>query len=175
MSFGSVQELGSWAGGRVLQVADELVPDGLWDRVAPLLRPRPLRRRRYPGRLPADDRAALRGIVYAPRTGLTWADVLTETIGCSRVTCWRRLRDWTEAGVRPRLRAILLAKLRTADPLDIDDAVIDGSHVRALKGGLTPDLRRSTAATPAAIAGCGTGAASGTSIPRCSRCETRSS
>ncbi|GGQ37072.1 hypothetical protein GCM10010266_70600 [Streptomyces griseomycini] len=48
--------------------------------------------------------------------------------------CWRRLRDWTEAGVWPRLHAILLAALRTADLLDIDDAAIDGSHVRALKG-----------------------------------------
>ncbi|MFF5537252.1 IS5/IS1182 family transposase, partial [Streptomyces cinerochromogenes] len=42
-------------------MSDDLVPDDLWDRVAPLLPPRPPRRRRYPGRLPADDRAALRG------------------------------------------------------------------------------------------------------------------
>ncbi|WP_230534929.1 IS5 family transposase [Streptomyces griseomycini] len=118
-----------------MQVSDDLVPDGLWDRVAPLLPPRPPRRRRYPGRLPADDRAALRGIVYVLRTGVTWADVPTErSAGCSGVMCWRRLRDWTEAGVWPRLHAILLAALRTADLLDIDDAAIDGSHVRALKG-----------------------------------------
>ncbi|CAM5307547.1 Transposase OS=Streptomyces griseomycini OX=66895 GN=FHS37_007690 PE=4 SV=1 [Streptomyces griseomycini] len=67
------------------------------------------------------------------RTGVTWADVPTETIGCSGVMGWRRLRDWTEAGVWPRLHAILLAALRTADLLDIDDATVDGSHVRALK------------------------------------------
>ncbi|MBT2415462.1 hypothetical protein J7I94_33850 [Streptomyces sp. ISL-12] len=60
-----VWALGSWADGRqVLRVSDDLVPDDLWDRVAPLLPPRPPRRRRYPGRLPADDRAALGGIVY---------------------------------------------------------------------------------------------------------------
>ncbi len=121
------------------------MPDGLWDRVAPLLPPRSPRRRRYPGRLPADDRAALRGIVYVLRTGVTWADVPTETIGYSGVTCRRRLRDWTEADVRPRLHGILLAELRKAGLLDMGDAAIDGSHVRALKGGLTPDLRRSTA------------------------------
>ncbi|MDH6544006.1 transposase [Streptomyces sp. SPB4] len=126
-------------------MSDDLVPDDLWDRVAPLLPPRPRRRRRYPGRLPADDRAALRGIVYVLRTSVTWADVPTEAIGCSGVTCWRRLRDWTEAGVWPRLHAILLAELRKAGLPDMDDAAIDGSHVRALKGGLTPDLRRSTA------------------------------
>jgi transposase len=137
-------------GGRVLMVSDDLVPDDLWERVAPLLPPRPPRRRRYPGRLPADDRAALRGIVYVLRTGVTWADVPRETIGCSGVTCWRRLRDWTEAGVWPRLHEILLAELRKTGLLDMDDAAIDGSHVRALKGGLTPDLRRSTAPARAA-------------------------
>lgn len=35
----------------------------------------------------ADDPAALRGIVYVLRTGVTWADVPTQTIGCSGVTC----------------------------------------------------------------------------------------
>ncbi|MGC9443127.1 IS5 family transposase [Streptomyces sp. WG5] len=115
--------------------SDDLVPDGLWERVAPLLPPRPPRRRRYPGRLPADDRAALRGIVYVLRKGVTWADVPTETIGCSGMTCWRRLRDWTEAGVWPRLHEILLTEPRTTGLLELDDAAVDGSHVRALKGG----------------------------------------
>ncbi|MFB7939248.1 IS5 family transposase [Streptomyces sp. NPDC056049] len=69
------------------------------------------------------------------RTGATWTDVPTETIGCIGVTCWRRLRDWTEAAVWPRLDAILLTELRKAGLLDMDDAAIDGSPVRALKGG----------------------------------------
>ncbi|GGS38305.1 hypothetical protein GCM10010205_80140 [Streptomyces nojiriensis] len=55
-------------------------------------------------------------------------------IGCS-VTCRRRLRDWTEAGLWPRLHETLLTELRRAGPLDMDDCSIDGSHVRALKGG----------------------------------------
>ncbi|WP_306888826.1 N-terminal phage integrase SAM-like domain-containing protein [Streptomyces griseoviridis] len=41
-----------------MQVPDDLVPDDLRERIAPLLPPRPPRRHRYPGRLPADDRAA---------------------------------------------------------------------------------------------------------------------
>ncbi|GHA90510.1 hypothetical protein GCM10010305_37680 [Streptomyces termitum] len=60
------------------------------------------------------------------------------------MTAWRRLRDWTEAGVWPRLHEVLLADLRKAGLLGMDDAAVDGSHVRAFKGGLTPDLRRST-------------------------------
>jgi hypothetical protein len=49
------------------------------------------------------------------------------------VTAWRRLRDWTEAGLWSRLRAALLAELRRSDLLDLDDCSVDGSHVRALK------------------------------------------
>jgi transposase len=128
----------------VLRVSDDLVPDDLWERIAPLLPPRPPRRHRYPGRLPADDRAALRGIVYVLRKNVSWRDVPAERTGCSGVTAWRRLRDWTEAGVWPRLHEVLLAELRKASLLDMDDAAIDASHVRALKGGITPDLRRST-------------------------------
>jgi transposase len=37
-----------------------------------------------------------------------------ETVGCSGVTSWRRLRDWTEIGVWPRLHAVLLTELRRA-------------------------------------------------------------
>jgi transposase len=63
---------------------------------------------------------ALRGIFHVLRTGVTWADVPTETIGCSGVTCRRRLRDWTEVGVWPRPQEILLAELRGAGQLDND-------------------------------------------------------
>ncbi|MFF3663526.1 IS5 family transposase [Streptomyces olivochromogenes] len=118
-------------------MSDDLVPDDLWERVAPLLPRRPPRRRRYPGRLPADDRAALRGIVYVLCKGVSWADGPTERIGCSGVTAWRQLRDWTEAGVWPRLHEVLLAELRAAGLLDMDDAAVDGSHVRALRGAHT--------------------------------------
>ncbi|MFF2721906.1 IS5 family transposase [Streptomyces sp. NPDC058011] len=114
---------------------DDLVHDDLWVRVEPLLPKRPARRHRYPGRLPVDDRTALRGIVFVLRTGVSWRDVPVERIGCSGVTAWRRLRDWTEAGVWPRLHEVLLAELRSAGLLDMDDAVIDGSHIRAPQRG----------------------------------------
>lgn len=58
-----------------------------------------------------------------------------ETVGCSGVTAWRRLRDWTVAGVWPRLHAALLTELRRAKLLNLNDCAVDGSHVRALKGG----------------------------------------
>lgn len=42
-----------------------------------------------------------------------------------------------------------LAELRRADSLDLDDCAVDGSHVRALKGGTTSAPRLSTAPVPA--------------------------
>ncbi|MGC0334856.1 transposase [Streptomyces sp. SAI-170] len=85
--------------------------------------------------MPADDRAALRGIVYVLCKSVRCPDVPAAQVGCSGVTAWRRLRDWTEAGVWPQLHEVLLAELRAAGLLDMDDAAIDASHVRALEGG----------------------------------------
>ena len=46
--------------------------------------------------------------------------------GCG-MTCWRRLRDWNNAGVWQRLHEVLLAELRAADKLDLSRAVV-GKH-----------------------------------------------
>jgi transposase len=129
-------------------VSVDPVPDDLWERIAPLLPAHPARRHRYTGRLRVPDRVALAGIVYLQRKGVAWRDVPAQAVGCSGVTSWRRLRDWTEAGVWPRLHEALLTELRVKDALDMDDAAIDGSHVRALKGGFTSVPHRSTAAAP---------------------------
>ncbi|WP_443064611.1 transposase [Streptomyces sp. NBC_00582] len=63
----------------------DLVPDDLWERVAPLLPPTPQPRHRCPGRLRVPDRAVLAGIMYVLRTGVAWRDVPAETVGCSGV------------------------------------------------------------------------------------------
>jgi transposase len=110
------------------------VPDRLWERIAPLLPPPKPRHHRYPGRRPIDDRAALASIVFVLKTGITWNQLPTALVGCSGVTCWRRLRDWTEAGVWPAPHEQLLAELRAAGELDLDRCAVDGSHIRALKG-----------------------------------------
>jgi transposase len=110
--------------------------------VALLLPARLPRRRRYPGRKPVSDRAALAGIVYVLKTGITWNQLPPGLVGCSGVTFWRR-RDWTEAGVWPGVHALLLAELRAAGRLELDRCAVDASHVT------TSARRRSTAATPA--------------------------
>lgn len=89
------------------------------------------------------------GVMYVLRTGVAWRDVPVETVGCSGVTAWRRLRDWTEYGVWPRLHAALLTELRHAGLLDLNDCSVDGSHVRALKGEITSAPHPSTVPAPA--------------------------
>lgn len=122
-------------GRQGVQVRADLVPDDLWERVAPLLPPVPERRYRHPGRLRVPDRTALAGVLFVLRTSVAWRDVPAETVDCSGVTAWRCLRDWTEADVRPRLHAALPTEARRAGLLNLDDYSLDGSHVRSLKGG----------------------------------------
>ena len=77
--------------------ARNLVSDELWQIVEPLLPAEPPKPKG--GRPRLRDRAALCGIVHVLKTGIPWAIMLPTEIGCSGVTCWRRLRDWQEAGV----------------------------------------------------------------------------
>ncbi|MFF7965122.1 GIY-YIG nuclease family protein [Streptomyces sp. NPDC007903] len=52
------------------------------------------------------------------------------------MTCWRRLRDWHEAGGGwDRLHQVLLTALHRAGKLDWSRAVIVGPHHRARRGG----------------------------------------
>jgi transposase len=116
-------------------MAKPLLPDELWKRIEPLLPPPKPRRFRYPGRKPIDDRMALIGILFVLKTGIRWED-LPQELGCgSGMTCWRRLRDWHEAGVWQALHELLLAELNGADRIDWSRAVVDSSSVRALGGG----------------------------------------
>lgn len=121
-------------------MAKPLINDQLWAVIEPLLPAPRLRRYRYPGRKPIDNRQALTGIMFVLKTGIGWED-LPQEMGCgSGMTCWRRLRDWQAAGVWQRLHEVLLAKLQEADQIDWSRAVVDSSSLRALKGG--PKLGR---------------------------------
>jgi transposase len=110
------------------------IEDGLWGRIEPLL-PVIERTGRRPGRKRLDDRKVVCGILFVLYTGIPW-EFLPQELGFgSGMTCWRRLRDWNEAGVWQQLHEVLLAELRAVDLLDFSRAAVDGSHVRAMKGG----------------------------------------
>src|SRR5437764_1400358 len=117
-------------------MAKPLLPDELWERIQPLLPPRPKPKRLdRPGRPPIDHRKALTGILFVLKTGIDWED-LPQEMGCGcGMTCWRRLAEWTSAGVWQRLHELLLAEREYAGEIDWSRATIDSSHVRARGGG----------------------------------------
>ena len=88
----------------------ELVPDGLWERVAPLL-PVPRKKKHGRGRPRVDDRAALEAIVLVLRTGIPWEMLPPKQFGLSGMTAWRRAEEWTRAGVFEHLQRELLDEL----------------------------------------------------------------
>jgi len=110
------------------------VEDGLWERIGPLL-PVVVRNCRHPGRKRVDNRKVLCGIVFVLYTGIRWEFLPRELGVGSGMTYRRRLREWNDAGVWQRLHEVLLAELRAADLLDFPCATVDGSHLRAMKGG----------------------------------------
>lgn len=115
-------------------MARPILDDALWERIEPLL-PVKERRFRYPGRKRLSDRQVLTGILYVLKTGIPWA-YLPQEMNCgSGVSCWRRLREWHEAGVWQQLHEALLAELRGQDKIDWERALVDSSFVRAVHGG----------------------------------------
>lgn len=125
------------------------VDDELWAVIEPLL-PKVERRARHPGRKRHPDRLVFQGILFILHTGIAWEHLPQELGFGSGMTCWRGLAEWTEAGVRPRLHEVLLAKLRSMNALDFSWAAVDGSHIRALKGAPRPDEALSTGVERAA-------------------------
>jgi transposase len=79
--------------GHEVRRKTNLVPDGLWALVEPLLPAPP--RPPYGGRHRAiPDRACLAAIVYMARTSTPWRLLPARELGCgSPATCWRRLTE----------------------------------------------------------------------------------
>ena len=114
-------------------MAKPLVSDELWGVIEPLLPP--LTRSPKGGRPPIGNREALTGILFVLRTGIPW-EMLPQEMGCgSGMTCWRRLRDWQEAGVWDELHRLLLDQLQAVDQIDWSRAVVDSASVQAVLGG----------------------------------------
>jgi transposase len=65
--------------------------------------------------------------------------MLPQEMGCgSGMTCWRRLRDWNEAGVWRKLHQVLLEELQAAAAIDWSRAALDASSVPAKRGATKP-------------------------------------
>jgi transposase len=117
-------------------MSKELVSDELWEIIEPLLPPEAPKPRGGRPRVP--DRAALAGIIFVLKSGIPW-EMLPKEMGCgSGSTCWRRLRDWQEAGLWEELHRTLLNRLGEADRIEWERASLDSASVPAKRGDRRP-------------------------------------
>ena len=113
-------------------MATALLDDELWRLVEPLL---PVRERRFhhPGHRGSPGSRLPQELGYG-----------------SGMTCWRRLKEWQQAGVFQTLHERLLAQLRSDGRLDLSRAVCDSASLRALLGARKPAPVRLIGASSAA-------------------------
>jgi transposase len=113
-----------------------VLPDALWHRIQPLLLPPPARPRGgVPRRIP--DRNCVGALVFMARTSTPWSLLPAKELGCgSPTTCWRRLDEWTKAGVFDQLQVLLLDELGAAGRIDLGRVNFDSFSLRAVEGGL---------------------------------------
>jgi len=117
-------------------MAKPLVTDELWEVIEPLLPEEPPKPNG--GRPRIDDRAALTGILFVLKSGIPW-EMLPQEMGCgSGMTCWRRLKEWHEAGVWEQLHRRLLDRLGEADHIDWERASLDSASVPTPGGAKRP-------------------------------------
>lgn len=98
------------------------------------------RPRRSPagGRPRIPPRPCLEGILWVLRSGARWKALFTLFKGPkeypSYATCWRRLQDWTEAGLWPKIWGRLVQMTGDLKGLDWQYLLADGTFVPAKKG-----------------------------------------
>jgi putative transposase len=109
------------------------IPDALWQRIAPLLPPRP------PHPLGCHDprvgdRRAMDAIFFVLRTGCQW-NALNATGLCSSSSAHRRFQEWTAAGVFVTLWATGLKEYDELKRLGWAWLAMDGAMTEAPLGG----------------------------------------
>jgi transposase len=124
-----------------------LLSDDLWAIVEPLLPPDPPKPKGGRRRVP--DRACLTGMLFVLKTCVPW-EYLPQEMGCgSGITCWRRLRDWQDAGVCYGLHHILLDRLGAAGRIYWVRASLNSASFPAKTGpGGGPEPHRSPQTGP---------------------------
>ena len=84
------------------------------------------------GRPTIPPRACVEGILWILRTGARWKDLPNRFP--SPTTCWRRLRDWTAAGLWEQAWSRLLRRLDAEGRVNTEETFADGTFSSAKKG-----------------------------------------
>ena len=104
--------------------------DEQWQLIADLFpHKKPSRKGGRPG---ADPRACFEGILWILRTGAPWKDLPSRFP--SPTTCWRRLNEWTQAGLWEKAWGRLVRKLDRQGKVHRDESFADGTFSPAKKG-----------------------------------------
>ena len=109
------------------------MPDALWERIQPLLPPRPP----HPlgcHRPRVDDRKAMDAIFFVLRTGCQW-NALNATDLCSSSSAHRRFQEWRDAGVFEQLWALGLQEYDELWEIQWAYQALDGAMTKAPLGG----------------------------------------
>jgi transposase len=113
-------------------MATPLLRVALWNLIEPLFpttKPNP-----QGGRPRLSDRACLQDVLFVLRIGIP-CRMLPQEMNCgSGMSCWRKLRDWQEAGIWQLIHFVLLDWLARYGQIDWSRAVVGGSSVRAVFG-----------------------------------------
>ncbi|WP_393088126.1 transposase [Streptomyces sp. LN704] len=113
-------------------MSKRLVPDELWELVAPLP-PSFAARPQGDGTAPRDERAVFTAVVYVLTSGCAWRH-LPPTFGTSSATAHRRFTVWTEVGLWRRLHRAVLDELGVRGEVDWTSGIVDAASVRARGG-----------------------------------------
>jgi transposase len=111
-----------------------LIGDELWELVEPLIPPQKPAVRGRTGRPRTSDRDVLEGIAIVLATGIGWAKLPRELGYGSGWTCWRRMREWADAGMFDQLHRAVLDRLGERGLLEWSRAGLDAVSVRARTG-----------------------------------------
>src|SRR3954462_5773415 len=108
-----------------------LISDELWALVEPLIPPREPAVHGRTGRPRRSDREVLEGIAFVLSTGIGWAKLPTALGYGSGWTCWRRMREWSDAGIFDGLHRAVLDRFGEQGRLDWSGDSLDSVSVRA--------------------------------------------
>lgn len=107
----------------------DVLPDGLWEIVEPLLPPTSAT-----GRPRVDQRAVVTTVLFVQASGCSW-EAADGLFAVKRATAHRWFQAWTESGLWPRIHRAVLDELGRRALVDWSRATIDSQSIRAKRGG----------------------------------------